>query len=82
MLFISIALVICVGLIVWRGVNFSVKVHYNYPESEKPDETADMYDSDGDIKADFRGKEQEMREFLQDINSFMVGNDMEIEEDE
>lgn len=82
MLFIAIALVLCVGLIVWRGINFTVTTHVVYPEVEEAPVTADMYDSDGDIVAEFKGKEQEMREFLQDINSFMVGDDTEIEENE
>jgi len=81
MLYISISLVICVGLIVWRGINVTVNNKIIYPEVEEAPVTSDMYDADGEIKADFKGKEQEMREFLQDINSFMVGDDREIEND-
>ena len=78
MLYFSIALVISVALVVFSGIDISIKHEYVSPEVEPPKVTGDIYGEDGDIKSEFDGKESSMDAFIQDVNTLMTGDDKEI----
>lgn len=77
MLFISIAILLSVVAITLFGININVTTSTVYPEAKEV-KADDIFDKEGDIKAEFEGQQVTMDEYIQSINSLMVDDDREI----